>query len=152
MIATQAQSDPRADRAVARVGIARTLSELTAAPTIVAIGLALLAWWPVTSGYGRPAAVATAAGCLIALLGSWASAAPLVLTMRAAPVVFASGALASLGVRFAVTIGLALACWASQALPGDPLMISVGVSQLALLAVDVGMQIRLARRVLGGQA
>lgn len=54
-------------------------------------------------------------------------------------------------IRFAVTLALALSLALSGALDRGPLLITVGISHLIILGVDVMMLIQLSRRVAGGR-
>jgi len=114
-----------------------------------AVGAALLAglsYFPAATIWGEQVGRAVVLAWGVSLAGSWLASLAPALGMRQSPTVLASTILAGLGVRFVATIALALLARASQLVPGDALMISVGVTQFALLAIDVWALIRLARR------
>lgn len=124
-------------------------ARLAGAAVLTAALLAGIAFFPVRVQFGEPAAVALLAGIAISLIGSWAGNISTVLTMNRAPAIFASGVLGGFGVRFVVTLGVALLVSSMGAFDRDALLISVGATQLAILAVDVYMVVRLSQRVMG---
>lgn len=92
------------------------------------------------------------AGCLISLLGSALAAIPVAFTVNKPPAVFASANLAGIMIRFTVTLALALTLALTGALERAPLLITVGISHLIILGIDVTQLIQLSRRVSGGRA
>ena len=76
-------------------------------------------------------------GISISLLGGWAGTLPTIACINKPPREHAAGVLGGLGVRFAVTLGLAVAILLTGAFAKVPLLLWVAVSQLVILVVDV---------------
>ena len=102
-----------------------------------AVGLVLVGYWPTGRLAGLEGQVAMLLGVTVALLGAWAGSLPTVLYLRKAPQEHPTGILAGLGVRFGVTMALALAVWLSDAVTPRPLILWIGIAQFVILGVDV---------------
>jgi hypothetical protein len=110
---------------------------IAAVSTAAAVLLALIGYWPTAAQAGSAGVIAMLAGIGISLIGAWAGAAPTIAFLRRPPREHSTGILAGLGVRFAVTLGLAVALVVTGAFSNVPLLLWVGVAQLVILAVDV---------------
>lgn len=106
--------------------------------------IAALAYWPVQMYFGAGASLAALAGAAIALVGGLCAAIPAARTFPQGPRAFCFGVMAGLGLRFGVTLALALVVKAAGALESSPLLISVGAFQMALLMTDTAAQVRLS--------
>ncbi len=105
--------------------------------TATALGLCLLGYWPTVKLAGTTGVAAMLVGVGVALLGSWAGALPTVLYLRKPPREHATGILAGLAVRFAVTMALTMVMWLVELVPQKPLIWWIGIAQFVILGVDV---------------
>lgn len=120
--------------------------------SILACAAAMAVCYPlVRVSFGSDVTLPVLVGCLISLCGSVLAAIPVALTAYRPPATFVSGNLGGVMIRFAVTLALALSLALSGALDRGPLLITVGISHLIILGVDVMMLIQLSRRVAGGR-
>lgn len=125
---------------------ARLLAAAAATALVTMIGVLLCG--SMIAGSIRSALLAAIA---IGFSGSLAASAIVAFCIRRPPAELAAAVLGSLGVRFVLTLGAALALRsaAGEALPGDALLIAVGVAQLVYLAVDTAAQVILLRGACG---
>lgn len=113
--------------------------------TVGAIAVLLTPWIPgAPLGGLTPEIIAATAVCW---LGGIAAAIAPAIAIRREAVVLGSAMLASLGIRFLVTLAAAFLVRSLRpTLAADAYLIGVGVVQAVLLAIDVAAQIHLARR------
>lgn len=104
--------------------------------------LALVGWWPSTALAGRDGQAALIYGLVCALLGAWVGCVPWVLTVSGPPMRFVGGFFIGLGLRFALSLGLAIALRVADLAPALPLALWVGLAQLVLLGGDVLLILR----------
>lgn len=124
---------------------AKAFFRLAGAQTVGAIAVLLIPWIPgAPLGGLTPEIIASTAACW---LGGIAAAIAPAIAIRREAVVLGSAMLASLGIRFVITLTAALlvrSLWPTLA--ADAYLIGVGIVQAVLLAIDVAAQIHLARR------
>lgn len=131
-------------------GVLGTLVNLVGRSACSAIVLALLSVGLLIllrQDAGRTAVLAAIA---VAWLGSAAAAIPVAWAIRQSPATLAAAALASLGLRLAVTL---VAAWLAQSnvgLPSEPFVWWVALAQFLLLGLDTAAVVGLFRRVSGG--
>lgn len=107
----------------------------TSLATLVIVGV--VGYLPTQSLAGVGGTAALLAGLAVALAGSWAGIIPTLTYLHRPPQQHAVGVLGGLAVRFAVTIGLAVAIWLTGAVAEKPFLLWVGIGQLIVLGVDV---------------
>jgi len=107
----------------------------TSLATLVILGAIGVAPTRAMAGAGGTAAML--AGLAAALAGSWAGLVPTLAYLHRPAQQHATGILGGLAVRFAVTIGLAVAVWLVGAVAEKPFLLWVGIGQLVVLGVDV---------------
>lgn len=137
-------------RRAAAASIAGTLVNLVGRSACSAIGLAVLGaglMLLLGQGAGRTALLAAIG---VAWLGSAAAAIPVAWAIRQPPATLAAAALASLGVRLAVTLVAAWIVQSNVGLPSEPFVWWVALSQFLLLGLDTAAVVGLFRRVSGG--
>lgn len=105
--------------------------------TAVAAAVAFVGYWPTSSQAGSAGVVAMLVGVGVSLVGSWAGSAPTIAYLRKPPREQPNGILIGLSVRFAVTMGLALAACFVSGIERKPLLLWVAISQFVILLVDV---------------
>jgi hypothetical protein len=123
------------------------MAALTAA---VAVVLGLAGYYPTIALCGSEGVRALVIGMGVALVGAWLGSLMPALFISPDPRVFLNGLLLGLGVRFAVTLALALLLRALDVAPEKPLLLWVGLGQVVLLGSDSVAQVRLARRLTWG--
>lgn len=104
--------------------------------------LAGLGWWPSTSLAGRAGQAALIYGLGCALVGAWVGCVPWVLTVSGPPMRFVGGFFIGLGLRFVLSLGLALVLRVGDVAPALPLALWVGLAQLVFLGGDVLLILR----------
>jgi len=114
--------------------------------TATAALLALIGYWPTAARAGSTGVIAMLVGIGIALVGGWAGSLPTVAYLPRQPREHANGILIGLAARFGVTLGLAVGAWLTGVFPKAPLLLWVGIGQLAILAVDVPGLVVLLKR------
>jgi hypothetical protein len=114
--------------------------------TAAAALLALVGYWPTAAQAGSAGVTAMLVGIGICLIGGWAGSLPTVAYLPRPPRDHANGILIGLAARFAVTLGLAIGAWLTGMFPKAPLLLWVGIAQLAILAVDVPGLVVLLKR------
>lgn len=122
-----------------------TFAKLAAASTCVALVFAGLSFGPASMIGGPDGAAAMGFATLAALIGSFAAAVPPAYTFHGSAQSFAYAALFGLGIRFLVTISVAMGIRALTPSLGGSLLVWTGVSQMVLLAADVYVLVRLSR-------
>lgn len=120
------------------------LSRLCARSTLIAALVAVAGYWPMRVFFGAESSLAMLVGILIAWTGSLAALIPAAQTYSRGPRVFCFGVLAGLGVRFGLTLALALVLRSLEWVPATPMLVWVGALQLLLLATDTLALVRLA--------
>lgn len=105
--------------------------------TATAAGVALIGYLPTARLAGEAGVRAMLAGIGVALLGAWAGCLPTLAYLRRPAREHASGILLGLSLRFALTLGLAIAVWLADEFPRYPLLLWVAIAQMPLLLVDV---------------
>ncbi|MBL8879666.1 MAG: hypothetical protein JNG88_11155 [Phycisphaerales bacterium] len=120
------------------------LSRLAARSLIASALFAAAAYWPARMWGGADVALAMLTAALVAWIGALCAAASVAWTIRGGPRAMWFGALAGLGVRFGVTLVVALALRAAGVVQGDAFLIWVGAAQLAVLIADTFGLVRLA--------
>lgn len=121
----------------ANVRPAAAMTRIALTSLAVAVAVTVVGYWPTSSLAGAAGVNAMLIGVGISLIGAWAGSAPTVAYLRKEPREHANGILMGLSVRFAVTIGLALAAYLVGDIARKPLLLWVGISQLVILLVDV---------------
>jgi len=111
-----------------------------------AAAVALLGWLPTYELCGSAGVRAMLAAVGVALAGAWAGVLPTVACLSRPARQHPQGILTGLGVRFGVTVALALGLWSSGVLEERPFLLWVGIAQFAILGVDVwGLSVLLAQ-------
>lgn len=121
-----------------------TILRLAARSTIASALLATSIYWPARMFGGIEVSLAMLAAVLVAWIGAISALAPIAWTIRGGARALWFGALAGLGVRFGVTLVLALVLRGAGVVQGDALLIGVGAAQLLLLIADTVGLVRLA--------
>ncbi|MFH1748944.1 MAG: hypothetical protein ABIG44_18075 [Planctomycetota bacterium] len=104
---------------------------------VAAILLLAIGYWPTRILAGSAGLMGMLAGVAVALVGAWAGSLPTLLYISRPAREHPIGILIGLGVRFGVTMGLALAVWLCHVVPEKPLLLWVGIAQCVILGVDV---------------
>lgn len=91
---------------------------------------------------GEGAAVAMLAGCGVSLLGSWASAIPMLTAKKVPGGAGVQAVMGSMAVRFAVVLAGVLAIALSDIVVRGPFLIWAGISYLVLLVPDTWFLLR----------
>jgi len=117
---------------------------LAAATSVVLAGLG---YYPTVAVSGAAGARVMLIGIGAALFGAWAGSLMPVLFVSTNPHVFFNGLLLGLGVRFAVTLALALVLRSAGVEPIKPLLLWVGIGQVVLLGSDTVAQLRWVRQL-----
>lgn len=120
------------------------LARLCARSTLIAALAAAAGYWPMRMFYGADSSLAMLVGVLIAWIGSLAALVPAARTYSSGPRAFCFGVLGGLGIRFGLTLGLALMMRWMELVPAAPLLVWVGAVQLLLLATDTLALVRLS--------
>lgn len=102
-----------------------------------AVILGLVGYWPTQEQTGREGLVAMIAALAICVIGGWCGLLSTLSYVNKLPQEFPNGVMLGLSVRFAVTLGLAVAAILAGKFHTTPLLIWVGTGQLVILAVDV---------------
>ncbi|TWT45136.1 hypothetical protein RAS1_15580 [Phycisphaerae bacterium RAS1] len=134
------------DRPTAGAAFARLLLSPAITAGVAALGVVLCG-----AVIAAPVQAALLAAIAVGFLGSLAAAAIVAFCIRRPAAELAGAVLGSLGARFVLTLGAALLVRsaAGGAIPGDALLIAVGVTQLIFLAVDTAAQVLLIRSLNG---
>lgn len=91
---------------------------------------------------GDGAAVAMLAGCGVCLLGSWASAVPMLTAKKVSGGAGVQAVMGSMAVRFAVVLAGVLVIALSEIVVRGPFLIWTGISYLVLLVPDTWFLLR----------
>lgn len=116
---------------------------------LVAVGVALVGYWPTANVAGPAGVAAMFAGIGVALLGGWIGLIPSFIVLRRDPRQQINGILGGLGLRFAATLALTAAVYFTGAFEARPLVLWVALSQLVVLAVDTVGLVGLYKRAAG---
>jgi hypothetical protein len=119
---------------------------------VTACAYTAVAWWPTHALAGPDATTGLLCGVVLALLGGQAGNVPCVLALTKTPRAHANAILLGLAMRFGVTGALAIAAALSGWVPAKATVLSVALSQMAFLLVDVLGQLKLLKRASGGAA
>lgn len=111
-------------------------ARLAGAGVAVAIGLAVVGYYPTRAAAGPDGITAMLAGLAAALLGAWCGLAVMVTALRVTPREQVSRILGGLGVRFAATVVLAVGLALSGWVAAKPVVLWIAVAQLVILAAD----------------
>jgi len=117
-----------------------------AASAAVAAIMALIGYFPTVRLAGAAGVTAMFVGIGISLIGAWVGVTPTIAYLGKPAREHPTGILAGLGVRFAVTLGLALAAALTDMFARLPLLWWVGISQFVILGVDVFGLVGLLKR------
>lgn len=131
---------PELQRRIALMGVWTLLSILAAG---------LIGAWPTRALASETGVVAMIAGLAVALGGAWASSLVTVQIARRGGQYMATGAMAGLGMRFMLTLGVAMIIMLAGTLPTKPFMLWVGIGQVVALTADVWSLARIAPLVTG---
>lgn len=132
-----------ANNGIPRAGAFARLALIALAGAVL---LAVVGYWPTTALAGARAGGAMLVGIAVALVGAWAGIAPTIAWLKKPAQEHLVGIMLGLGIRFGVTIGLAVAIWATDTFDKQPLLLWVGLAQFVLLGVDVPGLTALLRR------
>lgn len=117
----------------------------------LAMGLAVLGWWPTRQWAGSAGLEAMLAALVVSVLASAVGGLPLTVAngdwtgLRLAPHQVATAALAGIGLRLLVAAGLGFVVLSSGRFAATPLVLWLGLSYVALLVVDTIFALRAFR-------
>ncbi len=118
------------------ISVAHVFARLAGAGVVVSIGLAVVGYYPTRAAAGPDGITAMLAGLAAALLGAWGGLVLMVSALRVTPREQVSRILGGLGVRFAVTVVLAVCLALSGWVAARPAVLWIAVAQLVILASD----------------
>ena len=113
--------------------------------SLTAVLLAGVGWVPTMHMAGSAGLAAMGVAIAIALLGAWVGTLIPIICMSGDAYRFLGGVLGGLAARFGLTMTIALILRAMDVLPARPLLLWVGIAQVAILGVDTLVLLRLSR-------
>jgi len=134
------ESSPKPDHAL-------TFARMAGLALATAIVLAAVGYGPTVALAGPTGVRGMFIGIGAALLGAWIGSLIPVLFISTDPRVFLNGILLGLAARFGISLGAALLLRALDVAPASPLLLWVGIGQVALLATDTVTLLRLVRNL-----
>lgn len=140
---SEAETSPNRAEAA---GPAGRLFRLWGGSLFAAVLFAVAAYWPAQWFGGDAGLLAMLAGTAVALLGALAAAVPPALLAGGPAKALAGGILANLGIRFLLTLFIAMGLWSMPIASRNEFLIWVAIAQSGLLIFDMTTLTRLARR------
>jgi hypothetical protein len=128
------------------LSLAAAFARLAGIGAAVGVAVALIGFMPTRSTAGEAGVAAMLIGIAVSVVGAWPGLAVMLQALRVSPVEQVNRILGGLGVRFAVTVALAVAVAFSGLPAAKTAVFWVALAQLAVLAADTSYFVHLLKR------